>query len=88
MCRFWCSFAHSSLNGGFDHTNSAVDANPKWGVPPKYSFKAAIINLITLQNMGLMQCSLLGMFENSAITTKVMVRIDCFIISILVLVYL
>jgi hypothetical protein len=49
-----------------------LDANPKWGVPPKYSLKTIIINLITVSNMGLMQCSLLGMFEDTAITTKIL----------------
>ena len=47
-----------------------LDRTPKWGIPTKYSLKTMFIATLTLQNMGLMQASLLGMFEDTAITTK------------------
>ena len=45
---------------------------PKWEIPKQYSLKTILISILTLQNMGIMQCSLLGIFEDTAPTTKVM----------------
>jgi hypothetical protein len=54
------------------HFDPILVRTPKWAIPVKYSLKTAFIATITLQNMGLMQSSLLGMFEDTAITTKFM----------------
>ena len=47
-----------------------ADAIPEWQIPRKYSLKTILITILTLQNMGVCQCSLLGMFEHTAPTTK------------------
>eukprot|EP01051_Picozoa_sp_SAG22_P009127 SAG22_NODE_739_length_7523_cov_6.844558_1_plen_209_part_00 len=44
---------------------------PLWKIPGQYSLMTILVTILTLQNMGACQCSLLGFFEKTAPTTKV-----------------
>ena len=46
-------------------------AMPKWTVPTKFALSTVLMTVFMLQNMGIMQASLLGFFEHTAITTKI-----------------
>ena len=49
-----------------------VAHKPVWQVPPQYSLKAIMVIVVTLQSFAVSQCSLLGFFERSALTTKLL----------------
>ena len=42
---------------------------PQYQVPAKYSLSTTLLTLLTVQNMGICQCSLMAIFEGRAITT-------------------
>jgi hypothetical protein len=52
---------------------------PEWEAPAKFSLSALFLGILTLQNMGICQASLLAIFENSAVTTKLMATACMFV---------
>eukprot|EP01043_Picozoa_sp_COSAG02_P049018 COSAG02_NODE_4882_length_4866_cov_7.635410_1_plen_353_part_00 len=47
-----------------------LNTMPEYEVPAKYSLSTMFLTLVTVQNMGICQCSLMAIFEEAAITTK------------------
>jgi hypothetical protein len=61
-----------SLNNFIPEFEKILEKMPNWSIPAQYGLDTLLMTLFMLQNMGLMQASLLGFFEISAFSTKVM----------------